>query len=96
MFSLGKVVIEENGVVNGAVIAAGRGYDENSGVEGSAAWIGEDGAPRLPRVVIHEDGTSNIDRFENWEYAALIFENGGKIVFPGGRHTNHRPDKPSG
>ena len=84
VFSLGKVVIEGDGVVNGAVIAAGRGFDPSVAnyVRGSAAEYNSDGSPRLPRVFI-EDGSNNINTFKSWEYAALVFENGGSIVFPG-------------
>ena len=79
IFSHGKVVIEKDGKVNGAVIAAGRGYDPTDKVKGSAADNDDNDNPRLPKVVINE----NVDSFKNWEYVALVFENGGSIVFPG-------------
>jgi len=82
IFSLGKVVIERGGKVNGAVIAAGRGYDPDAKVMGSAAENDAAGNPRLPRVVIGGEN-DNVNEFKNWEYAALVFENGGSIVFPG-------------
>jgi hypothetical protein len=85
IFSHGKVVIKENGKVNGAVIAAGRGYDSVTKVGGSAAeyYIDpSDGAkkPRLPKVII-DPIVGNSDTFKNWDYAALVFENGGSILF---------------
>lgn len=91
IFSLGKVVIERYGRVNGAVIAAGKGYDPVSKVKGSAAEYDDAGNPRLPRVVVEEVrddagniiANENINEFKNWKYAALVFENGGSIVYPG-------------
>ena len=85
IFSHGKVVIKGNGKVNGAVIAAGKGYDPGTKVGGSAAGYyidPSDGAkkPRLPKVII-DPAVGNTDTFKNWEYAALVFENGGSIVF---------------
>lgn len=79
IFSLGKVVIEKGGKVYGSVIAAGRGYDPVAKVKGSAAGYDINENPRLPKVVIGE----NVDNFKNWDYAALVFENGGSIEFPG-------------
>ena len=86
IFSHGKVVIKQGGEINGAVLAAGRGYDPTTKVGGSAAefyqkTVGSQtiDIPRLPKVVLSE----NEGTFKNWEYAALVFENGGKIKFPG-------------
>lgn len=80
IFTMGKVTIENGATINGAIIAAGRGYDSASGVQGSAADIDDSGNPRLPRIV----GTQNVPHFRNWDYAALVFDNGGgNIIFEG-------------
>jgi len=89
IFTMGKVTIKNGATVNGSVIAAGRGYDPDSKVKGSAAdsyYFDHDsdaGTPpvkmtRLPRTV----GNTNISNFESWDYAALVIEN-GNIHFPG-------------
>lgn len=86
IFSLGKVVVERNGEVNGAIIAAGKGFkDSGNGVEQSAADVDDSGNARLPRVVIADNPTdfSNISAFTSWQYAALEIENGGNVYFPG-------------
>ncbi|NLY18531.1 MAG: hypothetical protein GX045_06210 [Clostridiaceae bacterium] len=94
IFSIGKVVLERSGKVNGSVIAAGKGYDPIHKVMDSAAGYYEYNGvtvTRLPRVVLEEerdeDGNviayENINEFKNWSYAALVFENGGSIDFPG-------------
>jgi hypothetical protein len=81
---MGKLTIKNGATLNGAVIAAGRGYDHDpvSGVEGSAAdsyVLHGERVTRLPRVV--ED--VNIHNFRNGDYAALVIQNGGNISFPG-------------
>jgi hypothetical protein len=89
IFTMGKVSISNGATVNGSIIAAGRGYDPNSKVKGSAAdsyYFDHDSdastppvkMTRLPRVV----GDTNISNFESWDYAALVIEN-GNIHFPG-------------
>lgn len=76
IFTMGKITIRDGATVNGAIIAAGRGYDPHTNVEGSAADSYGEGIPRLPRIVEN----SNIENFKKWDYAALVFENGGGNV----------------
>lgn len=87
VFSRGKVVIEKDGMVNGAVIAAGRGYDPSAAVKGSAADVYLDSnnitQTRLPKFDVTDSPDANRAKFNNWNYAALVFENGGQITFPG-------------
>ncbi len=86
IFSLGKVIIERDGTVNGAIIAAGRGFHhEGTGVQDSSADVYDDGKNRLPRVVVGESPSafSTVDNFLQWKYAAVEIENGGSIIYPG-------------
>jgi len=78
IFTMGKVRIENDATLNGAVIAAGRGYDPTYKVKGSAAEFYNDVIPRLPIIT----GNTNIDNFRNWDYAALVL-NSGNVFFPG-------------
>jgi len=78
IFTMGKVTIKGNATVNGAVIAAGRGYDPAGKVAGSAADFDDSGVPRLPRIVER----TNIENFKNLDYAALILDK-GNVYFPG-------------
>lgn len=93
IFSLGRVEIAGGGVVNGAILAAGRGYEPVHLVGGSAAGYHEEGsggaavkAPNIP--VVKEDG-SNRGRFENGDYAGVVFDGSqgagtdARVVFPG-------------
>ena len=61
IFTMGKITIRDGATVNGAIIAAGRGYDPHTNVEGSAADSYGEGIPRLPRIVEN----SNIENFKN-------------------------------
>jgi len=78
IFTMGKITVQNGATVNGAIIAAGKGYDPVNRVAGSAAEFDNSGDPRLPRIA----GSTNIDNFRNWDYAALILE-GGNVFFPG-------------
>lgn len=77
IFSMGKVTFKSGGKLNGSVIAAGKGYDSSSKVAGSAADYEDAVAQttRLPRV----DATNN-SNFTNWDYAAVVFTEGGGTV----------------
>lgn len=79
IFSLGRVTFKETGILNGSVIAAGKGYDSASKVSGSSADVTDSGETRLPRV-----NDANYSNFENWDYAALMFDGGGSINFHSG------------
>lgn len=86
IFSTGKVIVGKDGEVNGAIIAAGRGFDDHDGLKGSAADIyyeGSEKKTRLPRVYIPENvgDLDTRDEFNSWEYAAVEIENGGDIRF---------------
>ena len=88
IFSMGKVILEQGAEVHGAIIAAGRGFDdddEGTGVKGSAADVDGD-KTRLPRVVIGESpgDLDTVSNFTNWDYAAIEINNGGDIYYPGG------------
>lgn len=82
IFSTGKVEMKNGAKVNGAIIAAGQGYEEQnqnpSGVEyykGSAAEAG-----RTP--IIKADG-SNLYNLDNGDYAAILCTgNRNEINFP--------------
>lgn len=78
IFTMGKVIIRNGAKVNGTVIAAGKGYDPVRMVGGSAAEFYNDDESRIPRIV----GDTNINNFKNWDYAAIILDN-GSIYFPG-------------
>lgn len=95
IFTMGRVEIADGGAVNGAILAAGRGYDPAGPVAGSAAGYHEEGsggaAVNVPNIpVVKEDG-SNRGRFENGDYAGVIFDGsqgagagtGARVVFPG-------------
>ncbi len=87
IFSLGRVVIEQDGEVIGAIIAAGKGFDDDtsgSGVAGSSADV-YDEKTRLPRVIADDTafGSKTIDNFTHWKYAAIEIKNGGNIYYPG-------------
>lgn len=88
IFSLGKVIVEKDASVNGAIIAAGRGFDDDDsgdGLEGSAADMYDGTKTRLPRVVIGNSPTDldTVSNFTSWKYAAIEIENGGDIYYPG-------------
>ncbi|NLO41077.1 MAG: hypothetical protein GX115_16615 [Ruminiclostridium sp.] len=99
IFSKGKVVIEKDGAVHGAIIAAGKGYDDSARVAGSSADVyytmeddpdDPDDTPtmikktRLPRVVISDDpDIDTVDNFRSWDYVGVEIENGGDIFYPG-------------
>ncbi|NLN65326.1 MAG: hypothetical protein GX144_07960 [Clostridiaceae bacterium] len=90
IFTVGKVIIEENGVVNGSIIAAGRGYHEGS-VKGSAA----DSDDHLPRVDPTEGPYA--DEFGRLKkYTAIEIKNGGSIYFTNARDLleKFRDDNP--
>ncbi|ANW98621.1 hypothetical protein CSTERTH_06020 [Thermoclostridium stercorarium subsp. thermolacticum DSM 2910] len=78
IFTMGKVTVENGATLNGAIIAAGRGYDPRNKVGGSAAEFDSYGNPRLPRIV----GNTNVENFRNWDYAAVVL-NSGNVIFPG-------------
>lgn len=93
IFTMGKVTMKNGATVNGAIIAAGSGYDPVDKVKGSAAESygeGEEKEPRLPRIVER----TNIDNFRAWDYAALILDNGGgNVCFPGREELFDRFDE---
>ena len=80
IISKGQVIVRTGGQVNGAILAAGKGYDESGALVGSSA----DGSDRLPRVKL--DSPDSIDNFNNFRHAGVVFESGGSVVFPGRDH----------
>lgn len=91
LFTNGKVILKEGSRVNGAIIAAGRGYDDssvNGYVNGSAAETGiVDGKTvmtRVPRIKEYgSSGNTNIAALDNGSYAAVYCSGAGvDIHFP--------------
>ena len=84
IFTTGKVILKNGAVVNGAIVAAGKGYDSVNGVEGSAAETSEiGGVPMMIRAPrIKEDG-SNIGVLDSGGYAAVYCTSGDVAIhFP--------------
>lgn len=89
IFSMGKVVIKQDGAVHGAIIAAGKGYDDSGdGVEGSSADVYSEvigtetiKKTRLPRVIVGDALSEN--NFKTGKYVGVEIENGGDIFYPG-------------
>lgn len=86
IFTMGRVVLKNGAKVNGAVIAAGRGFDAGSTgyVSGSAADVGTvDGvetAVRAPMVMEHGENQTALD---SGAYAAVYCPEGSAAVsFP--------------
>jgi len=94
IFTTGKVVLGNNAIVNGAIIAAGRGYDPDSSkgyIDGSACELDASGtfAARTPRVEI--DG-SNLEVLDNGGYSAVYCSGGFvNVSFPL-QEGNYIPD----
>lgn len=91
IFTSGKVILKNGAVVNGAIIAAGKGYvnDPSAGYIGGSAADTEiiDGIPMMTHIPqIKEYGSSsdtNIDSLNNGGYAALYCTGTNvKINFP--------------
>jgi hypothetical protein len=77
IISKGQVIVSTGGKVNGAILAAGKGYDESGALVGSSA----DGDNRLPRVKL--DNPISIQNFKNFRHAGVVFQSGGSVEFPG-------------
>lgn len=81
IFTTGKVILKDGAKVNGAIVAAGKGYDADIGVKGSAAeTVDNTLMVRAPRI--KRDG-SNEDNLKNGDYAAVYCADGNvAISFP--------------
>lgn len=84
IFTMGRVIVRTGADINGAIVAAGRGFT-NSGsyVAGSAA--DSDTGDSIPRVMEHGE---NLQQLNDGEYAAVIIEGSNnteqaQITFPG-------------
>lgn len=85
IFSVGKVVLKKGASVNGAIIAAGRGYTDASSkdyVSGSAA-DGNDSLPRVNDFKPDDLAQSNYRFFQAGNYNAVEFQGDGSVAADG-------------